>query len=349
MKNKFLFIVLIFITACSTATPLPTLAPATQPKPTLPPPTHVTPVTAVPTATAASPTTVPTIQSVVTGKYVMSFHACDESKTNCRDPRNHEVYLAQSDDGVAWKMIPNWKPFKGSVPDVIRRGNTLYIYTASGEVVKYHLDTSVVDAPTRVKVKGLDMGFADPSLIIDGEGRLVLFMLNGFVPNGDPAGCPPNQTTCEKYMDAAVEVKGSDGTEFNLESGHRVTVKLGSEFRSASDPDIFFDGKQYVMYVSHGASITAWTATTLLGTYTRLTNLSTNLGGIPAGYFDSSAKLYWTYGHINENGRAVIRRATHTALAPLTAADFKTVLTGATIGLGATFHVESPGFAVNNP
>ena len=68
------------------------------------------------------------------------------------------------------------------------------------------------------------------------------------------------------------------------------------------------------MYVSHGASITAWTATTLLGTYTRLTNLSTNLGGIPAGYFDSSAKLYWTYGHINENGRAVIRRATHTAL-----------------------------------
>ncbi|MBI5712543.1 MAG: hypothetical protein HZC38_03845 [Chloroflexi bacterium] len=345
MKNKFLFIILIFLTACSTATPL--TAPTLQPRPTLPPPTQAAPITAAPTAKAASPTTAPTIQSMVTGKYLMSFHACDESKTNCRDPRSHEVYLAQSDDGVAWKLIPNWKSFRGSVPDVIRRGNTLYIYTASSDVVKYRLDTGATET-ARIKVNGL-AGFADPSLIIDGEGRLVLFMLNGFVQGGDPASCPPGQTTCEKYMDAAVEVKGSDGTEFNLESGHRATVQLGGEFRSASDPDIFFDGKQYVMYVSHGPSITAWTATTLLGAYSRLTNLSTNLGGIPAGYFDASAKMYWTYAHVNENGRAVIRRATHTALSPLTAADFKTVLTGATIGLGATFHVESPGFAVNVP
>ena len=346
MKNKFLFITLIFLTACSTPAPSPT--PTPQPKPTLPPPTQAAPITAAPTAKAATPTTVPTIQSVVTGKYLMSFHACDESKANCRDPRSHEVYLAQSDDGVAWKMIPNWKPFKGSVPDVIRRGNTLYIYTASSDVVKYRIDTGVIET-ARIKVNGLATGFADPSLIIDSEGRLVLFVLNGFVPNGDPAGCPPNQTTCEKYMDAAVEVKGSDGTEFNLESGHRATVQLGGEFRSASDPDIFFDGKQYVMYISHGPSITAWTSNTLLGTYTRATNLSTNLGDIPAGYFDAGAKMYWTYAHVNENGRAVIRRATHTALSPLTAANFVTVITGASIGLAATANVESPGFAVNAP
>jgi len=344
MKNKFLFIALIFLTACSTPAPLP--APTPQPKPTLPPPTQAAPATAAPTAKAASPTTAPTIQSVVTGKYLMAFHACDETKTNCRDPRNHEVYLAQSDDGAAWKMIPNWKPFKGSVPDVIRRGNTLYIYTASSEVVKYRLDMGAMET-ARIKVNGLPTGFADPSLIIDSEGRLVLFMLNGFVPNGDPASCPPNQTTCEKYMDAAVEVKGSDGTEFNLESGHRATVTLGSEFRSASDPDVFFDGKQYVMYVSHGPSVTVWTSNTLLGTYARLTNLSTNLGGVPAGYFVSNQ--YWTYVHANENGRAVIRRATHAALSPLTAANFVTVITGAGIGLTPTTKVESPGFAVNVP
>jgi len=101
------------------------------------------------------------------------------------------------------------------------------------------------------------------------------------------------------------------------------------------------------MYVSHGPSVTVWTSNTLLGTYARLTNLSTNLGGVPAGYFVSNQ--YWTYVHANENGRAVIRRATHAALSPLTAANFVTVITGAGIGLTPTTKVESPGFAVNVP
>jgi hypothetical protein len=90
-----------------------------------------------------------------------------------------------------------------------------------------------------------------------------------------------------------------------------------------------------------------WTSNTVLGAYTRVTTLSTNLGGVPAGFFTSNQ--YWTYVHANENGRAVIRRATHAALAPLTAANFATVITGANIGLTATTNVESPGFAFNNP
>lgn len=64
----------------------------------------------------------------INGKYLMAFHACDTAADNCRDPRNHRVYLAQSDDGTQWSIVPGWTPHGGSVPDVIRRGETLYIY-----------------------------------------------------------------------------------------------------------------------------------------------------------------------------------------------------------------------------
>lgn len=344
-KIWYLILCAVLIGACSApATPAPTVVP-TAPPPL--PPTQSLPTVTVPTVVvAATPTVKPTLPSIITSKYLLSFHACDTAtNSNCNSPQNHQVYLAQSDDGVSWKIIPNWKPFKGSVPDVIRRGNTLYIYTASSEMVKYNLETGVTETK-RVKINGLNTGFADPSLILK-DGQLVLFMLNGFVPNGDPAACPPGQATCEKYIDSATEVKGSDGTEFNLDSVHRLTVTLGGEYRTASDPDIFYDGKQYVLYVSHGPSVSAWTATDLQGTYKAVTKLSTNIGGIPAGFFE--ANQYWTYVHTNENGRAVIRRATHSALAPLTAADFKTILTGTTLGLGDKVNVESPGFAVNTP
>lgn len=90
----------------------------------------------------------------VGGRFVMFFHGCDRARTNCGDPRNHMVYLTQSDDGLAWSLIPGWSPFPGSVADVIRRGNTLYIYTASDEVARYHLDTGKLDAPVRTTIAG---------------------------------------------------------------------------------------------------------------------------------------------------------------------------------------------------
>jgi len=66
----------------------------------------------------------------ITAPYLMAFHACDTSAgIDCNMPMNHKVYLAQSEDGVNWSLVPGWQPFQGSVPDVIRRGDTLYIYT----------------------------------------------------------------------------------------------------------------------------------------------------------------------------------------------------------------------------
>ncbi|MBL7161378.1 MAG: hypothetical protein ISS57_02145 [Anaerolineales bacterium] len=307
-----------------------------------------------PVTSASSPAAGPS--ELVTEAYLMAFHACDTAgEADCHDPRNHMVYLAQSDDGANWNLIPGWEPFRGSVPDVIRRGDTLYIYTP-GQLVRYHLDTNTIDPFTQVQVSDLDSGYVDPSLVIDDNGRLVLFFLYG-QPGMDPAGCSPEETSCVRQIGSATEVAGSDGAEFTLDDGQRasLTIDPTSQIKSFSDPDIFFDGDQYVLYVSHGPSTSVWVSKELRGEYAQepalpqglLTN---NTGGVPAGHFDMANAQYWTYAHININGKTVIRRAVHPDLfQQLDENDFDEVITGESIGLGASFVIASPGFAVNSP
>lgn len=98
-----------------TAIPPGTIAPSTTPA-----------LFDTPPAGEPSPTSAPVSAPLeITGKYLMAFHACDAAAAECRDPRNHQVYLAQSDDGAQWSLVPGWKPYPGSVPDVIRRGESL--------------------------------------------------------------------------------------------------------------------------------------------------------------------------------------------------------------------------------
>jgi hypothetical protein len=280
----------------------------------------------------------------------MALHACDRSVTNCSDPLNHSVYLVESDDGAAWRVVPGWKPYSGSVPDVIRRGNTLYVFSAGqNPLVRYRLDTGVIGPPAAVSLPGLEVGFADPSLILDGQDRLVLFFLPG-KKGGDPAGCAPGQPTCLQRFASATEIPGSDGTRFQLDDGDRATVSLGGpgEPVSASDPDIFYDGNRYVLYLSHGPSISVWTSPDLRGTFRKQADLSAGTGGVPSGYFDPASQRYWTYAHTARSGVAVIRRAVHSSLSRLlNESDWKTVIAGPSLGLSPTTNVESPGFAVS--
>lgn len=285
----------------------------------------------------------------MTGAYLMAFHACDTAVAQCGNPQNHMVYLAQSDDGVSWSLAPGWVPFRGSVPDVIRRGETLYIYSAGGTLVRYRLDTNTLEAPTQVSVSGLEGGFVDPSLIVDERGRLALFFLYGR-PGSDPAGCPPGQFSCVNRIGSATEVAESDGAEFALDAGDRITVALSAAgpLRSASDPDVFFDGNRYLLYLSHGPSISVWKSGDLRGAYQKIADLSEGIGGIPSGYFDPASKRYWTYAHVQRGGVAVIRRAVHAGFSrTLAEGDWEVVLTGPSVGLTPTTSVESPGFAVN--
>ncbi len=281
-------------------------------------------------------------------KYIMAFHTCNAA---CTGFMNHQVHLAESNDGSTWSLVPNFVPYTGSVPDVITRGSKLYIYTP-GQVKRYNQTTNTWDQNTQsvaiTDSAGNPVQYVDPSAVVDSAGHLVLFFLNSTgTPMGqDPASC---QTyPCIKYFDSASEVPGSDGTQFTKNAGHRMVITLNSG--TASDPDIFQDPSGYKLYISKGNSVYACSAASLHGSYSSIPALTngilTNQGGIPCGWFDESTNQYWTYVHTNQNGNIVIRQAIHTNLNNVLS-NFNTVLAGPQIGEPASTTTESPSICLN--
>lgn len=280
----------------------------------------------------------------------MSFHTCDAS---CSGFQDHMTNLAESDDGVNWSLVPNFIPYNGSVPDVIIRANKLYIYTPGG-VKRYDKNLNWWDTnPVPVSIvdgNGNPVMYVDPSAIIDSSGNIVLFFLNSTGLTGDPAGCNGNYP-CIKYFDSAIETSGSDGTQFVMQSGHRASITLNNSPQTASDPDIYFDGQDYILYISQGSSTLAYWCQSMHGSYQSFiifpSNVLTNVGGIPCGYFDSSTNQYWTYVHANISGNTVIQQKTHINFnSQLT--NFITVMSGPIIGQPSSTKTESPGFCVND-
>ncbi len=283
-----------------------------------------------------------------TKKYLMAFHTCG---TNCTDPRNHNVRLAESNDGVDWTLVPNFQTYSGSVPDVTTRGSKLYIYNA-GNVTIYDRDTNTWLAQTTFQItdtSGTVVQATDPSLFIDDQGRINLFFLNSTGSTGDPAGC--SSYPCNKIFDSAIEVSGSDGTSFIAQSNHRASIELNAGV--ASDPDIFFDGTTYFMYISMGQTSVAYSSDSLHGSYELLSSLPngvlTDQGGVPCGYYDPITNKYWTYISKKQvNGNVDINLAVHDNFnSQLSEVDFTTVITGESIGLDSWVYAESPGFCIN--
>ncbi len=294
-------------------------------------------------------------------KYIMSFHTCDKSTATCGEPINHVTRLAESDDGAQWTSVPTFTPIKGggavppaSVPDLVQRGNKAYLYVPSAVYI-YDGSTGRWSANTSYTItdeSGASIRFVDPSPMLDAQGRIVLFFLNSSSsPVGtDPAGC--STYPCTKRFDSAIEVEGSDGKKFVMQSGSRVQMTLdGTMLRTGSDPDIYFDGTRYILYVSAGQSTFAFSSTTLHGSYAPLigaNGLLTSAGGVPCGHYDTETKRYWTYVQSNESGTNVIKRATHSDFSrQLTASDFTTVLSATALGLPSQTNVESPGITAN--
>ena len=294
----------------------------------------------------------------VFGKYLISISSCDTAVLDCHSPQNHEVYLAESENGLDWSLVPEWEPYPGSVPDIIRKENKLYVYDRQ-YLTKYDLVSNTQDEHVRgprgkdrskkVTVEGLGAaGYVDPSLIIDDAGRLVLFFMHGLL-GADPAQCLPGESSCIKYFSSATEVDGSDGKRFKLDDGYRVSIAVGDgAHRGASDPDIFFDGNQYVLYISHGTAISVWTSPSLKGNYSHVGDLSDTEGGVPAGFYHQNTGKYWTFSHITRDGVTVIRRANHSDLdSVLPAQKWIDVISAPILGLPSTRDTGSPGFTVN--
>jgi len=144
-----------------------------------------------------------------------------------------------------------------------------------------------------------------------------------------------------RQIKSAVEVAGSDGAQFAVDDGARITETISNS--SFSDPDIFFNGTQWVLYISKGPTVHAYTSTSLQGTYAFKAVVSNNLGGVPAGLQMADGSVA-TYVHRSTGSASEIRRAT-SATGDSSIASFATVLTAQALGLGN--NAESPGLALN--
>ena len=275
--------------------------------------------------------------TVPTQPYLMSFHTCAPGASDCNNPNNHIVQMAQSADGANWSLVGGWQSYKGSVPDVFRRGNTLYVFSTSG-LMRVDMTTG---ATTTAAVTLTSGTFVDPSLAQLPDGRLILFFLPG-IPGQDPAQCAAGQASCVREIKSAVEVAGSDGTRFELDAGSRITETItGGAF---SDPDIFYNGTEWVLYVSRGPSVHVYTSASLQGSYSFRGIVSSNLGGVPAGLQLADGSIA-TYVHTSSGASTEIRRAT-SATGAAAIASFQSALTAQSLGLGN--HAESPGLALNS-
>ncbi len=284
-------------------------------------------------------------------KYLMAFHGCSGSGgINCNDPHNHKVFLAQSNDGKSFSLVPGWQPYQGSVPTVFRRGNTIFIYNAWSDLRKIDMNSGIVHDAGVAKLtsnfSGPEQGgYVDPSIAQASDGRFVLFYLPSQL-GGDPAGCG-SQPSCVREIHYAIEVAGSGGTRFDPVG--IATSKNLTPPNTFSDPDIFYNGTKWVLLVSEGPSTEVFTSDTLQSSYISAGIIARNSGGVPAGFHDKASGENWIYTtqNIDMSGSSVIRRSiSSTGIEALTA--FETVIDSNIYSALKLTTVASPSLAIND-
>ncbi len=286
---------------------------------------------------AAMPALSSPIQNVTppTQRLLMAFHGCAEGATDCNNPVNHRVYLAQSEDGAQWSLVPGWTPLRGSVPDVFRRGDTAYVISTGG-VARVNMTTGSVTVE-EVSVRGGDL-YVDPSLAQLPDGRLVIFYLPGIIGQ-DPARCT-RESSCVKSIKSAVEVPGSRGNRIHSQiPGVRVQEAITQG--SFSDPDVFFNGSTWVLYVSKVRPSTRTPPRNCLAAMRRVGQCP-RVTGSWVGY--QPARSGATFVHSSRIASSFIKRGV-SATGITLIGDFATVLSGGDVGLSD--YVASPGVAVN--
>ena len=273
-----------------------------------------------------------------TQPYLMAFHTCSSS-TSCDDPTNHTIRLAESSDGSDWTEVNGWIGYRGSVPDVIRRESTLYVIGAG--LSRVNLTTGQVTADSFYvrKTDGSDSLSRDTAFAGQlSDGRFVVV----YVPSMQEV---EGKTSIPVKL--ATEVVGSDGSSF-VESATAVDVPLdvAGVHGMASDPDIFFNGTQWVLYVSMGSNVVSFTAPDMTGPYslTSASVVSQGSGGVPSAMVGSDGVWVYVNDGPSRNDVNIRRAVTTTGTTLIPASSFQTVLTGAPFGATTA---ESPGVAQN--
>ena len=277
-------------------------------------------------------------------KFLMAFHSCMVGSPDCNNPAQHEVQLAQSANGITWTVVEGWQAYPGSVPDVLRRDDVLYVISTSG---LRRIDMVSGDVyEDRVELVGSDLfGFVDPSLALLPTGELTLFFLPG-QPGGDPASCG-TQPSCTREIRSALEIPQSQGGQFAVNPVAHVSVTIDQSCRGGdcffSDPDIFFNGKSWVLYISRGASTDALISKDINGPFDYASKVSDNSGGVLAGIWDPERNTVLTYVSNGQKG-TILNAASVDGLSMLSS--FSEVLNGAMLPFESGL-VGSPGLAIN--
>jgi hypothetical protein len=298
------------------------------------------------------------------GDYLMAIFACDA--IICMEPNafNHEVWIAYSDDGVDWTFPQEDVPFEGSVPDIIRRENTLYAFGGRGTIKRYHFDRDEWEDPVEYTTTDGDIRWNDKSPIIGEDGLIHLFFLASEVSGHDPADCPEdNEGPCQQYFRSAIEVEGSDGTLYELQETPNLVVELQPGQR-ASDPDVFQlkDGR-WGMMITWLEGTAFFVSDTLHGEYQPADGLgdppyiADPFYGLGVSHYIPEDDQYWTYinypGEIPGSEEVMIRieRAVHDNFdRKLSESDFQSVIKeGDGSGLPQNYWAASPGFTFNQP
>lgn len=296
------------------------------------------------------------------GRYLMAVFGCEAQI--CMDPSafNHQVWLASSDDAETWTVPEGFEPWPGSVPDLVRRGDTLYVYAGPGEVTRYHFDTDTWDAPEPFEATGPELRWRDPSPMVGPDGLIHVFYLVSEVEDGDPAECPADSATpCTQYFGSAIEVPDSDGARFEPQPGWRVQVELQPGQR-ASDPDIFRTAEGWGLLITWLEGSSLFLSEALHGEYApvpelgALSQLAEPFAGVSAGHYDPETGSYQTFvtwpeppAQQGQEPDIQVRRAVHDSLTErLAPEDFEVVWAGGDgSGLPEGFWAASPGFAEN--
>lgn len=300
------------------------------------------------------------------GQYLLAFFSCDGSI--CMQPNafNHQIWLAYSDDGIEWSLPDPQEVFEGSVPDLLRRKDTLYVYGARGKMRRYHFDSDewedLVEHKQVVADGEQSIRWNDFSPVLGEDGLIHLFFLASSVASGDPAECPATSTeTCTQRFASAIEVEGSDGAEFTVYPEWNLEIELQPGER-ASDPDVFQlrDGR-WAMYITWREGTAMFVSDTLHGTYTPMEGLgmppyiASPYFGLGVGYYHAQTDMYWTFVNTptsRDDGDGInisIQRAEHVDFTELIDSELQTVLQQGSSGIPENYWTASPGFALNTP
>lgn len=288
----------------------------------------------------------------VSKPFLMTFDTCPQS--NCTGPKASLTQLAQSDDGIAWQPVPGFPSVNGGVPSVVRRGDTIYVFSdaptggmSAMQVQRYRMSGGGYwEAPVTATI---DDPYAtgptiDTNVVVNSQGQLV------FIYDTNPKLC--SLGVC--HLRAAIEVPGTDGTAFSAQVNDLFT---GSYL--FGDSSTFFDGSQFVTYMpAHSLDSTSagpngigvYTSASLTGPYSLAAafaggNLFPPAAGVNPGWatglYNPARGQYWNYvNYQNVPGPPVLPGPIYRAVKsqfgdPVSASDLTPVITPSSLGFSS--------------